>query len=57
MLTCLQFIILLSFYRLNPAIAIVRKLIAVLESVEKLSVYNYDLPGSGYGLQVRIGTS
>uniref|UniRef100_K1RA79 E3 ubiquitin-protein ligase n=1 Tax=Magallana gigas TaxID=29159 RepID=K1RA79_MAGGI len=37
---------------LNPAIAIVRKLIAVLESVEKLSVYNYDLPGSGYGLQI-----
>lgn len=57
MLSCLQFIILLSFYRVNPAIAIVRKLIAVLESVEKLSVYNYDLPGSGYGLQVRIGTS
>lgn len=57
MLSCLQFVILLSFYRLNPAIAIVRKLIAVLESVEKLSVYNYDLPGSGYGLQVRIGTS
>lgn len=39
-------------YRLTPAIALVRKLISVLESIEKLPVYSYDLPGSGYGLQV-----
>ena len=32
--------------------ALVRKLIAVLESIEKLPVYNYDSPGAGYGLQV-----
>ena len=29
------------------------KLISVLESIEKLPVYIYDPPGSGYGLQVR----
>ena len=39
---------------LSPAAALVKKLTAVLESVEKLPVYNYDLPGSGYGLQVCI---
>jgi len=27
-------------------------MIAVLESIEKLPVYNYDSPGAGYGLQV-----
>ena len=32
--------------------ALVRKLIAVLESVEKLPVYLYDSPGSSYGLQI-----
>ncbi|KAL5009008.1 hypothetical protein ScPMuIL_014589 [Solemya velum] len=36
----------------NPLIALVRKLVAVLESIEKLPVYSYDLPGSGYGLQI-----
>lgn len=36
----------------NPAVALVKKLVAVLESIEKLSVYSYDLPGSGYGLQI-----
>ena len=35
-----------------PALALVRKLIAVLESIEKLPVYTYDSPSSGYGLQV-----
>ena len=35
-----------------PAIALVRKLIAVLESIEKLPVYTYDAPSAGYGLQV-----
>lgn len=32
--------------------ALVRKLIQVLESVEKLPVYIYDTPGSSYGLQI-----
>lgn len=31
---------------------LVQKLIAVLESIEKLPVYLYDTPGSGYGLQI-----
>lgn len=31
-----------------------RKLISALEATEKLPVYTYDLPGSGYGLQVYI---
>ena len=34
------------------ATALVRKLVAVLESVEKLPVYMYDAPSSGYGLQI-----
>lgn len=42
----------LSEEGLTPAIALVRKLISVLESIEKLPVYSYDLPGSGYGLQI-----
>ena len=33
--------------------ALVRKLIAVFESIEKLPVYSYDLNGAGYGLQVK----
>ena len=37
-----------------PSIALIRKLIAVLESIEKLPVYNYDSPGAGYGLQVGV---
>jgi len=36
----------------SPSTALVRKLIAVLESIEKLPVYSYDCPGAGYGLQV-----
>lgn len=49
-LTVLSFLI---FFRgFNPAVALVKKLVAVLESIEKLPVYSYDLPGSGYGLQV-----
>ncbi|XP_052267734.1 E3 ubiquitin-protein ligase HECTD1-like isoform X2 [Dreissena polymorpha] len=37
----------------SPAVCLVRKLIAVFESIEKLSVYSYDLNGSGgYGLQI-----
>lgn len=35
-----------------PAVALVRKLIAVLESIEKLPVYSYDSGTAGYGLQV-----
>lgn len=36
----------------NSAKILVNKLISVLESIEKLPVYLYDMPGSGYGLQV-----
>ena len=36
----------------SPAVALVRKLISVLESLERLPVYSYDLPSSGYGLQI-----
>lgn len=36
----------------NSAIILVHKLVSVLESIEKLPVYLYDTPGSGYGLQV-----
>ncbi|XP_064621516.1 E3 ubiquitin-protein ligase HECTD1-like isoform X2 [Lineus longissimus] len=36
----------------TPAVALVRKLIAVLESIEKLPVYSYDTTGGGYGLQI-----
>lgn len=36
----------------NSMAILVQKLIAVLESIEKLPVYLYDSPGSGYGLQV-----
>ena len=39
---------------MSSSTALVRKLIAVLESIEKLPVYNYDTPGAGYGLQVGI---
>ncbi|XP_071078576.1 E3 ubiquitin-protein ligase HECTD1-like isoform X2 [Haliotis cracherodii] len=35
-----------------PAIQLTRKLISALESIEKLPVFTYDLPGSGYGLQI-----
>ncbi|CAH1802965.1 unnamed protein product, partial [Owenia fusiformis] len=37
---------------ISPAVALVRKLVAVLESIEKLPVYNYDSPSAGYGLQI-----
>ncbi|XP_051170118.1 E3 ubiquitin-protein ligase HECTD1 isoform X4 [Leptopilina boulardi] len=36
----------------NSAKTLVQKLISVLESIEKLPVYLYDTPGSGYGLQI-----
>ncbi|XP_058800749.1 E3 ubiquitin-protein ligase HECTD1 isoform X3 [Phymastichus coffea] len=36
----------------NFAKVLVQKLISVLESIEKLPVYLYDTPGSGYGLQI-----
>lgn len=38
----------------NFAKVLVQKLVSVLESIEKLPVYLYDTPGSGYGLQVSI---
>lgn len=36
----------------NTASILVQKLVAVLESTEKLPVFVYDAPGSGYGLQI-----
>ncbi|XP_069807303.1 E3 ubiquitin-protein ligase HECTD1 isoform X4 [Dendropsophus ebraccatus] len=36
----------------RPAIALVRKLIAVLESIERLPLHLYDTPGSNYNLQI-----
>ncbi|XP_065332241.1 E3 ubiquitin-protein ligase HECTD1 isoform X2 [Cloeon dipterum] len=36
----------------SSALVLVRKLVAVLESIEKFPVYLYDTPGAGYGLQV-----
>ncbi|GAB6021555.1 hypothetical protein CHUAL_004153 [Chamberlinius hualienensis] len=35
-----------------PSVALVRKLVSVLESIEKLPVYLYDSPGTGNGLQI-----
>ncbi|XP_021929507.1 E3 ubiquitin-protein ligase HECTD1 isoform X4 [Zootermopsis nevadensis] len=37
---------------MNSAAILVHKLVSVLESIEKLPVYLYDTPGSGYGLQI-----
>ncbi|XP_074662874.1 E3 ubiquitin-protein ligase HECTD1-like [Tubulanus polymorphus] len=36
----------------SPFVAFIRKLISVLESIEKLPVFSYDTSGSGYGLQI-----
>lgn len=36
----------------NTASILVQKLVAVLESTEKLPVFMYDAPGSGHGLQI-----
>ncbi|XP_043269545.1 E3 ubiquitin-protein ligase HECTD1 isoform X3 [Venturia canescens] len=36
----------------SSAKILVQKLVSVLESIEKLPVYLYDTPGSGYGLQI-----
>ncbi|KAK0043521.1 E3 ubiquitin-protein ligase HECTD1 isoform X5 [Biomphalaria pfeifferi] len=36
----------------TPAVQLTRKLVSALEAIEKLPVYAYDLPGSGYGLQI-----
>ncbi|XP_033103063.1 E3 ubiquitin-protein ligase HECTD1-like isoform X1 [Anneissia japonica] len=37
---------------ISPAVMLVRKFIAVLESIERLPLCLYDSPGSSYGLQV-----
>ncbi|KAK3859367.1 hypothetical protein Pcinc_034518 [Petrolisthes cinctipes] len=37
---------------LSPGTQLVRKLVSVLESSEKLPLYVYDIPGAGSGLQV-----
>ncbi|XP_071795349.1 E3 ubiquitin-protein ligase HECTD1-like isoform X3 [Asterias amurensis] len=36
----------------TPAVMLIRKLVAVLESIERLPMFLYDTPGSSYGLQV-----
>lgn len=36
----------------SPAVLLVRKIVAVLESVEKLPHYFYETPGSSFGLQL-----
>ncbi|KAK7791453.1 hypothetical protein R5R35_010932 [Gryllus longicercus] len=36
----------------NSAVILIHKLVSVLESIEKLPVYLYDSPSSGYGLQI-----
>ncbi|XP_010631867.1 E3 ubiquitin-protein ligase HECTD1 isoform X4 [Fukomys damarensis] len=36
----------------RPAVALIRKLIAVLESIERLPLHLYDAPGSTYNLQI-----
>ncbi|XP_026465706.1 E3 ubiquitin-protein ligase Ufd4 isoform X4 [Ctenocephalides felis] len=36
----------------KPASILVQKLVSVLESIEKLPIYTYDTPGTGYGLQI-----
>lgn len=36
----------------DTANVLVQKLVAVLESTEKLPIFMYDAPGSGYGLQI-----
>ena len=33
-------------------VGLIRKLVAVLESTEKLPVYQYDSPGCSFGMQV-----
>ncbi|KAJ8291152.1 hypothetical protein GJAV_G00021980 [Gymnothorax javanicus] len=38
--------------RSQPAVALIRKLIAVLESIERLPLHLYDAPGSSYNLQI-----
>ncbi|XP_073205042.1 E3 ubiquitin-protein ligase HECTD1 isoform X11 [Lepidochelys kempii] len=38
----------------RPAVALIRKLIAVLESIERLPLYLYDTPGSTYNLQTQF---
>ncbi|XP_024286142.1 E3 ubiquitin-protein ligase HECTD1 isoform X4 [Oncorhynchus tshawytscha] len=36
----------------RPAVALIRKLLAVLESIERLPLHLYDTPGSTYNLQI-----
>uniref|UniRef100_A0A2K6FS92 E3 ubiquitin-protein ligase n=1 Tax=Propithecus coquereli TaxID=379532 RepID=A0A2K6FS92_PROCO len=40
------------FSHSRPAVALIRKLIAVLESIERLPLHLYDTPGSTYNLQI-----
>lgn len=53
MLRCIEKVVLTFVTRgVTPAVQLTRKLISALEAIEKLPVFSYDLPGSGYGLQV-----
>ena len=49
-----SFVVSFSMHQSSLAVALVRKLIAVLESTERLPVISYDHGGGGSGLQVRI---
>ena len=40
-----------------PSVGLVRKLVSVMEAVEKLPVYTHDAPGQVLNLQVRHSTS
>ncbi|CAB1331149.1 unnamed protein product [Coregonus sp. 'balchen'] len=42
----------ISPYEIRPAVALIRKLLAVLESIERLPLHLYDTPGSTYNLQI-----
>ena len=37
-----------------PSATLVKKLVSVLEAVERLPVYSYDSPGSSLNLQVHV---
>lgn len=52
-LTLVLTLVLVRLLYSRPAVALIRKLIAVLESIERLPLHLYDTPGSLYNLQVR----
>lgn len=38
----------------NPGVALVKKLLSVLEYAEKLPVLTHDTPGAGHGLKILV---